>query len=96
MGKKVVLAYSGGLDTSVAIRWLTDQGYEVVALCLDLGEGKDLEFIKQKALKVGLYHAHLSQKNLLRLLSLKTLLQLLMVVLVKVMIKCVLKYQFKH
>jgi argininosuccinate synthase len=53
MGKKVVLAYSGGLDTSVAIRWLTDQGYEVVALCLDLGEGKDLEFIKQKALKVG-------------------------------------------
>jgi argininosuccinate synthase len=53
MGKKVVLAYSGGLDTSVAIRWLTDQGYEVVALCLDLGEGKDLDFIKQKALQVG-------------------------------------------
>ncbi|BAQ11925.1 argininosuccinate synthase [Bacillus sp. OxB-1] len=51
--KKVVLAYSGGLDTSVAVQWLTDQGYAVVACCLDVGEGKDLEFIKQKALKVG-------------------------------------------
>lgn len=52
-GKKVVLAYSGGLDTSVAIKWLQDQGYAVVALCLDLGEGKDLKFVKEKALKVG-------------------------------------------
>lgn len=52
-GKKVVLAYSGGLDTSVAIKWLQDQGYAVVALCLDLGEGKDLNFVKEKALKVG-------------------------------------------
>lgn len=52
-GQKVVLAYSGGLDTSVAIKWLQDKGYEVVALCLDLGEGKDLNFIKEKALKIG-------------------------------------------
>ena len=51
--KKVVLAYSGGLDTSVAIKWLNEQGYEVIALCLDLGEGKDLDFVKEKALKVG-------------------------------------------
>ncbi|ARD47312.1 argininosuccinate synthase [Sporosarcina sp. P33] len=51
--KKVVLAYSGGLDTSVAIQWLTEQGYNVVAVCLDVGEGKDLEFIKEKALTVG-------------------------------------------
>ena len=50
---KVVLAYSGGLDTSVAIKWLQDKGYDVIALCLDLGEGKDLDFIKEKALKVG-------------------------------------------
>ncbi|WP_141432025.1 argininosuccinate synthase [Bacillus sp. 03113] len=50
---KVVLAYSGGLDTSVAITWLTEQGYSVVACCLDVGEGKDLEFVQQKALKVG-------------------------------------------
>ncbi|MGD6943465.1 argininosuccinate synthase [Cytobacillus gottheilii] len=50
---KIVLAYSGGLDTSVAIKWLGDQGYSVVACCLDVGEGKDLDFIKEKALKVG-------------------------------------------
>nr|WP_295969869.1 argininosuccinate synthase [uncultured Bacillus sp.] len=50
---KVVLAYSGGLDTSVAIKWLGDQGYDVVACCLDVGEGKDLNFIKEKALQVG-------------------------------------------
>ncbi len=51
--KKVVLAYSGGLDTSVAIKWLQDQGHEVIAVCLDVGEGKNLDFIKEKALKVG-------------------------------------------
>ena len=50
---KVVLAYSGGLDTSVAINWIKDQGYDVVACCLDVGEGKDLDFIKEKALTVG-------------------------------------------
>jgi argininosuccinate synthase len=50
---KVVLAYSGGLDTSVAIKWLGDQGYDIVACCLDVGEGKDLNFIREKALKVG-------------------------------------------
>jgi len=50
---KVVLAYSGGLDTSVAIKWLEQKGYAVVACCLDVGEGKDLNFIKEKAIKVG-------------------------------------------
>lgn len=51
--EKVVLAYSGGLDTSVAISWLKQKGYDVVACCLDVGEGKDLQFIKEKAIKVG-------------------------------------------
>jgi argininosuccinate synthase len=51
--QKVVLAYSGGLDTSVAIKWIQEQGYDVIACCLDVGEGKDLEFIKEKALTVG-------------------------------------------
>jgi argininosuccinate synthase len=52
--KKVVLAYSGGLDTSVAIKWLKEKyDCEVIAFCADLGEGKDLDFIKEKALRIG-------------------------------------------
>ncbi|NMH67869.1 argininosuccinate synthase [Bacillus sp. RO3] len=53
MNQKVVLAYSGGLDTSVAVQWLKEKGYEVIACCLDVGEGKDLDFVQEKALKVG-------------------------------------------
>ncbi|WP_338782315.1 argininosuccinate synthase [Metabacillus sp. FJAT-52054] len=53
MKQKVVLAYSGGLDTSVAIKWLQERGYDVIACCLDVGEGKDLAFIQSKALEVG-------------------------------------------
>ncbi|WP_042221208.1 argininosuccinate synthase [Oceanobacillus manasiensis] len=55
MGKeKIVLAYSGGLDTSVAVKWLQDKyNYDVIAVALDVGEGKDLDFVKEKALKVG-------------------------------------------
>jgi argininosuccinate synthase len=51
--ERLVLAYSGGLDTSVAIRWLKDQGWDVVALTIDLGEKKDLASIQQRALRVG-------------------------------------------
>ncbi|KRL37688.1 argininosuccinate synthase [Liquorilactobacillus uvarum] len=51
--EKVVLAYSGGLDTSVAIAWLKNKGYDVIACCIDVGEGKDLEAIKQKGFDVG-------------------------------------------
>ncbi|MBM6739628.1 argininosuccinate synthase [Enterococcus gallinarum] len=53
MKEKVILAYSGGLDTSVSIKWLTDQGYDVIACCLDIGEGRDTQSIKDKALAVG-------------------------------------------
>lgn len=56
--QKVVLAYSGGLDTSVAVKWLQEQGYDVVACCLDVGEGKDLDFIKEKALMVGAVNSY--------------------------------------
>src|SRR5690606_20607079 len=54
MKDKIVLAYSGGLDTSVAIKWLQEKyNYDVIAVALDVGEGKDLDFVKQKALDVG-------------------------------------------
>lgn len=53
MKEKVILAYSGGLDTSVSVKWLVDEGYDVIACCLDVGEGRDTESIRQKALQVG-------------------------------------------
>lgn len=51
--KKVVLAYSGGLDTSCAIKWLKDRGYEVVAYIGDVGQGEDFEQVEKRALKTG-------------------------------------------
>ncbi|HCN61566.1 MULTISPECIES: argininosuccinate synthase [Mammaliicoccus] len=53
MSNKVVLAYSGGLDTSVAVKWLIEKGYSIVACCLDVGEGKDLDLVQQKAFDMG-------------------------------------------
>lgn len=54
MIKKIVLAYSGGLDTSVAIKWLRETyGAEIIAFCADLGQGEDLNSVKEKALKTG-------------------------------------------
>jgi len=50
---KVVLAYSGGLDTSCILKWLIDQGYEVIAYVADVGQKDDFEAVKQKALAVG-------------------------------------------
>ncbi len=56
---KLVLAYSGGLDTSVAIKWLSENGYDVVAMSADVGEGKDLAFVKEKALKIGAVESYM-------------------------------------
>ncbi len=54
MKEKVVLAYSGGLDTSVAIKWIQENyGYDVVALTIDLGSEPDLPAIRQRALDIG-------------------------------------------
>lgn len=55
--EKVILAYSGGLDTSVAITWLS-KDYDIIAVCMDVGEGNDLDFIHDKALKVGAIESH--------------------------------------
>ena len=57
---RLVLAYSGGLDTSVAIRWLKDQGWDVIAFTVDLGEKKDLDAIQARALKVGASAAYVA------------------------------------
>ena len=52
--EKLVLAYSGGLDTSVLVHWLTSEGFDVIALCLDLGQQvEDLEAIRAKGHKAG-------------------------------------------
>ena len=53
MSERVVLAYSGGLDTSVAIGWIAKEtGAEVVAVAVDVGQGgEDLEVIRQRALE---------------------------------------------
>src|SRR5207247_8245504 len=57
--KKVVLAYSGGLDTSVILRWLIETyKCEVVAYCADLGQGEELIPIRDKALKTGAVGVH--------------------------------------
>jgi len=54
MPKKIVLAYSGGLDTSVIMRWLKETySCEVVAFCADVGQGEDLEAVRKKALATG-------------------------------------------
>ncbi len=50
--EKVVLAYSGGLDTSVILKWLLEQGYEVFAYMADIGQKEDFEAAEQKALKI--------------------------------------------
>jgi len=53
MKKKVVLAYSGGLDTSVIIKWLANRGYDVIAYMADVGQGSDFGTYKKRALGTG-------------------------------------------
>jgi argininosuccinate synthase len=52
--KKVVLAYSGGLDTSVILKWLIDEfGYEVICFAADVGQAEELDGLEEKAIKTG-------------------------------------------
>ncbi len=53
MGEKVILAYSGGLDTSVILKWLLNKGYDVVCFMANIGQKEDFELAKQKALTIG-------------------------------------------
>lgn len=54
MKQKVILAYSGGLDTTVLIPWLKETyDYDIIAVCIDVGQGKETDGLEQKALKTG-------------------------------------------
>ncbi len=57
--ERIVLAYSGGLDTSVAVKWLADRyEAEIVTVTIDLGQGKELDDVRERALAVGAVRAH--------------------------------------
>ena len=57
--ERIVLAYSGGLDTSVAVKWLADRyDAEIIAVTMDLGQGKELDDVRERALAVGAVRAH--------------------------------------
>ena len=53
MNQKVILAYSGGLDTSVILKWLIEQGYDVIAYCADVGQQEDFGKVRAKAIRTG-------------------------------------------
>src|ERR671927_529304 len=60
MAKRVVVAYTGGLDTSVAIRWMAEMGVEVIALAADVGQGGDLDEVRARGLGGGAVWAGLA------------------------------------
>ena len=55
---KVVLAYSGGLDTSIILKWLVNKGFEVICFVGDVGQSDDFNLVKEKALKLGAKEVH--------------------------------------
>ena len=62
---KVVLAYSGGLDTSVILKWLQDTyGCEIVTFTADIGQGEEVEPARQKALALGIPEANIHIEDL--------------------------------
>ena len=61
--EKVVLAYSGGLDTSIILKWLIEQGYEVIAYLADVGQKENFEAAREKALKIGATKVYIEDLN---------------------------------
>ena len=63
--KKVVLAYSGGLDTSIILKWLGDTyGCEVVTFTADIGQGEELDPARKKALSLGIKEENIFIRDL--------------------------------
>src|SRR4030042_4560265 len=60
-GKKVILAYSGGLDTSVILKWLIDKGYDVIAYIADVGQEDDFGEVEKKARKIGAVNVYIKE-----------------------------------
>ncbi len=57
--ERIVLAYSGGLDTSVAIPWLAERyTAQIIAVTMDLGQGKELDAVRERALATGAIACH--------------------------------------
>jgi len=57
---KVILAYSGGLDTSVILKWLVNKGYDVICYVADVGQNEDFDAIEEKAIKTGASKVYVS------------------------------------
>lgn len=57
--KKVILAYSGGLDTTCAVHWLEQNGFSVICFMAELGQGQDTDLIKQRALAAGAHKVYI-------------------------------------
>ena len=57
--EKVVLAYSGGLDTSIILKWLVNKGFEVICFIGDVGQSDDFDLVKEKAINLGASKVHI-------------------------------------
>ena len=60
MKQKIILAYSGGLDTSIILKWLVDKNYEVICYIADVGQKEDFEEVKKKAINIGASKVYIS------------------------------------
>ena len=61
---KIVLAYSGGLDTSVILKWLAEKyDAEIIAYVADVGQGEDLDEVREKAIKTGASKVYVEKFN---------------------------------
>ena len=57
--KKLILAYSGGLDTTCAVHWLKQNGFSVICFMADIGQGQDADLVKQRALSAGAHKVYI-------------------------------------